>query len=194
MLKNTVKACKNTLRKKYKAIRNNIGEEKRKEYSLKIAEQFLGSSLYKNADVILAYASIGDEVETFSIINHALSSGKRLALPYCIKGTSDMDFYYIESLEDLKSGSFGVLEPDPECCKKYNGEECVVLVPALAFDKNGYRMGYGKGYYDRFLSRLSATKVGLCYSSCVSRCVFRNWYDEQVDYIITDKFTKFIAK
>ena len=78
--------------------------------------------------------------------------------------------------------------------EEYKGDKATILVPALAFDKNGFRMGYGKGYYDRFLSSFTGVKVGLCYSRCVSRCIFRNWYDEQVDYIITDKFTKFIAK
>lgn len=194
MLKNTVRACKNTLRKKYKAIRNNIGECKRKEYSQKIAEELLHSEFYQNENILLAYASIGDEVETYSIINHALQNGKKVALPYCIPNTSNMEFYYISSISDLKRGSFGVPEPDPVTCEKYKGDKALVLVPALAFDRNGFRMGYGKGYYDRFLSNFTGTKVGLCYSECISRCIFRNWYDEQVDYIITDNFTKFIAK
>lgn len=194
MLKNTVRACKNECRKKYKAVRSNLGESKRDEYSQKIADTLLNLDVYQNADVLLAYASIGDEVATYSIINHALQCGKRVALPYCIPNTSNMDFYYINSITDLKKGSFGVPEPDPIDSVKYNGENALVLVPALAFDVQGYRMGYGKGYYDRFLSGFKGIRVGLCYSKCVNRCMFRNWYDEQVDYIITDKFTKFIAK
>ncbi len=194
MLKNTVKACKNSLRKKYKTIRSNIGENKRREYSNKIAEELLSLELYQCADTVLAYASIADEVETYSIINHALENGKRIALPYCIPNTSLMEFYYINNISDLKKGSFGVLEPDPCSCQKYNSEKAIILVPALAFDIKGYRMGYGKGYYDRFLSKFTGSKIGLCYSKCISRCIFRNWYDKQVDCIITDNFTKFIAK
>lgn len=194
MLKNTVKACKNSLRKKYKAIRNNIGEYNCKEYSNRIAEELFSSEFYVNSDIILAYASIGDEVETYSIINHALQHGKKIALPYCIPNTRNMKFYYINSISELKKGSFGVLEPDPNSCEEYKGDKATILVPALAFDKDGFRMGYGKGYYDRFLSSFTGIKVGLCYSECISRCIFRNWYDEQVDYIITDNFTKFIAK
>lgn len=194
MLKNTVRACKNTLRKKYKAIRSNIGDSKRNEYGRIIADRLVKSDIYKNSDIILAYASIKDEVETYSIINHALQNGKKVAVPYCIPNTSNMDFYYINSIADLQKGSFGVPEPDPITCEKYTGDKALVLVPALAFDQNGYRMGYGKGYYDRFLSGFTGIKVGLCYSKCINRCMFRNWYDQQVDYIITDKFTKFIAK
>lgn len=194
MLKNTVKACKNSLRKKYKTIRSNIGENKRREYSKKIADKLFLLEPYQRADTVLAYASIGDEVETYSIISHALKNGKRIALPYCIPNTSLMEFYYINNISDLKKGSFGVLEPDPDSCEKYNGERAIILVPALAFDIKGYRMGYGKGYYDRFLAGFTGSKIGLCYSKCVSRCIFRNWYDKQVDCIITDNFTKFIAK
>lgn len=194
MLKNKVRVCKNSIRKKYKAIRNNIGEYKRNEYNKKIAEELFRSGFYNDENILLAYASIGNEVETYSIINHALQNGKRVALPFCVPNTSNMEFYYINGISDLKKGSFGVPEPDPAVCEKYKGDKAIILVPALAFDKNGFRMGYGKGYYDRFLSSFTGTKVGLCYSECISRCIFRNWYDQKVNYIITDNFTKFIAK
>lgn len=194
MYKNSVVNCKNLLRKKYKFVRKNLGEDKRNEYSLKIMNKIIESEAYKNVDTIFAYVSIGDEVDTYPIIEYSLEAGKRVAVPYCIPNTRLMDFYYINSIEDLSRGSFGVPEPDIKKCNKATEKNGIILVPGLAFDKYGYRMGYGKGYYDRYLNGFNGTKIGLCYSVCMSRCILHNRYDRSVDYIITDNFTKFIAK
>ena len=75
-----------------------------------------------------------------------------------------------------------------------DGGELLVLAPGVAFDREGNRLGYGKGYYDRYLADFTGVRVGLCFSACVSRCILHGRFDSCVDYIITDNFTKFIAK
>ena len=69
-----------------------------------------------------------------------------------------------------------------------------MIVPAMAFDSNGYRIGYGKGYYDRYLTDFDGKKIGIGYSSCFRKCIIHDRFDKKVDYIITDIFTKFVAK
>lgn len=194
MIKNSLKNCKNQLRQKYKTIRDSIADTQRTDYNQKIFNTVINSDIFKKADTIYAYASIGSEVETYRIIDYALKQRKKVALPYCIPNTALMDFYYISSVNHLKKGAFGVPEPDPNCNPKAENKNSLIFVPALAFDKNGMRMGYGKGYYDRFLTDFTGIKIGLCYSKCISRCILHNHFDRCVDYIITDNFTKFIAK
>ena len=99
----------------------------------------------------------------------------------------NMDFYYIESLSELSLGSYEIREPDPEKSEKVKDfSNCVCLVPALAYDKNGYRLGYGKGYYDRFIKKFIIISVGLCYNEFLSDGLPVEKHDEAVDCIATE--------
>lgn len=194
MLYNKLKVCKNSVRKKYRNIRYNLSNEKRIEYNKKIFAKLIESDLYKDTNIIFSYVSIGDEVDTYEIINKSLKSGKKIAVPYCVPNSRKMNFYFIEDIFQLKRGAFGVPEPVPDINKIADGRNGIMLIPALSFDLKGYRMGYGKGYYDRYLENFLGIKIGLCYSSNISKCILHNRLDKRVDYIITDKFTKFIEK
>lgn len=194
MIKASLGSCKNQLREKYRAVRREMSVLQRQQLSDKIFQTLADSQMFKNARTIYAYASINDEVSTDRIINYALELGKRVAVPYCIPHTSDMQFYFIDSIRQLSRGTFGVPEPTPSPDNRVEDKSALILVPALAFDRNGYRMGYGKGYYDRYLADFTGVRVGLCFSACVSRCILHGRFDSCVDYIITDNFTKFIAK
>lgn len=178
-------SVKSELRKEVKAQRRSIADKKSADK--KIADLLFKSEFYKKADTILTYVSLPDEVETDGIINNALDSGKRVAVPYCVDDNGHMEFYLITSIDDLIEGSFGVREPDIEKCKRLdNFENSVIIVPALCFDINGYRLGYGKGYYDRFLQNYPFISVGLCYNSLVKKQVPIGEYDQRVNCIITD--------
>ncbi|MDE6768031.1 MAG: 5-formyltetrahydrofolate cyclo-ligase, partial [Eubacterium sp.] len=97
-----------------------------------------------------------------------------------------MKFYYINSLKDIKTGFFGVREPDTDiCCEVADFNDSICIVPAIAYDKKGYRLGYGKGYYDRFLENFSFISVGLCYNELIMDVLPIGEYDIPVDYIIT---------
>ncbi len=183
-----IRPYKKELRLKCKNIRLQMSHQEKERLDRKIANKLLNMWIYRESDTIFLYASKDIEVDTFMIINESLKRGKKVALPRCVDGTRDMDFYLIESLDDLENGSFGVLEPIVDKCEKITDfSKGLCVVPALAFDKNGYRLGYGKGYYDRFLSNFKAQTVGICYNSCVQeKELLHGKFDRRVKYLITE--------
>ena len=176
---------KSELRRFYREKRKNLTDKENKDKL--ICEGFLKSELYKNAQTLLCYAALKGEINTDSIIEKALKDGKRVALPRCSDLDGNMDFYYVNSLLDLADGSFGIREPDVDVCEKVKDfSDSVCLVPALAFDKSGHRLGYGKGYYDRFIKKFIIISVGLCYNEFLSDTLPVEKHDEAVDYIATE--------
>lgn len=154
-----------------------------------IERKLFSSDCFKNASQIYAYVSYNDEVDTENIIKTSLSFGKKVAVPKCINSIGDMQFYYINSFEELKEGMYGILEPDEKICKKaddFSGALCIV--PGVCFDMSNNRVGYGKGYYDRFLSRfrLYGVSAGLCFSPCLTKEIGASRHDEKVDIVFSD--------
>ena len=186
---------KKELRKKYKSIRLALPPEEKAGLDRLIYRRVTGLYQYRDAGLILTYVSKENEPDTVRLIKRALSDGKRVAVPRCISGTRNMEFYLISSLDSLESCSFGVLEPKPDECVKLTGydENSLCIVPGLAFDSKGYRLGYGGGYYDRFLARYTGFTVGVCYSGCVEWSLPRTQFDRHVDLLVTDKFLRVIS-
>lgn len=186
-----IREYKKTLREKCKKERSAMPAEKKEWLDTAIAKRFLRCKDYKQADTLLIYMSKGIEISTSYILESALSDGKKVAVPYCRTDVTDLDFYYIESAKDLSPGAFGVLEPEPLYSEKFtdygNG---LCIVPALCYDLNGYRLGFGKGYYDRFLSRYSGKTAGLAYSFQIKRSLWHGRFDKAVDVIITDRYIR----
>lgn len=178
-------SVKDELRLELKAARKSINNKS--EIDFIIANKLFSHKMFKETDLILCYASLDDEISTDYIINHSLSLGKRVALPHCINNNGLMGFYEIKSLSDVAVGSFGVREPVIEKCKPINEfSNSLIVVPGLAYDKKGYRLGYGKGYYDRFLQKHSLNSIGLCYNSFIQKEIPINQYDKSVDFVITE--------
>lgn len=176
---------KSELRRLYREKRKNLADKELKDQQ--ICERFLNGELYKKAQTLLCYAALKDEINTDIIIEKALNDCKRVALPRCIDKSGNMDFYYIKSLSDLSDGAYGIREPDPDSCEKVkNFSNCICLVPALAFDESGYRLGYGKGYYDRFMKKFIIISVGLCYNEFLRDTLPVEMHDEAVYYIVTE--------
>lgn len=176
---------KKELRAEIRAARKNIVDKTDKDNS--ICDRFLNSDLYKNAEIILCYAALPDEINADIIINSAISDNKTLAVPYCVDDCGNMQFYIINALSDLSVGSFNVREPDIKNLRPledYNNS--VIIVPAMCYDKKGYRIGYGKGYYDRFLQNRALLSVGLCYNSFIKNEIPTDIYDIAVNYIVTE--------
>ena len=98
-----------------------------------------------------------------------------------------MTFRYVTSKDQLKERTFGILEPDPECEVCHPSNFSLLIVPGLVYDKKGFRIGYGKGFYDRFLSAFEGASIGLCYASFSVPEVPKGRYDRHVDVIITEK-------
>ena len=176
---------KRALRKKYLGIRDSLSPTEKADSDLRILNALLSLDEYKKASVIFAYASKGSEADTFGIIKRALDDNKAVALPKCKSG-GEMDFYFINSLNDLEPGCFGVLEPKASL-KRADSPEGLCIVPALAYSKGGIRLGYGKGYYDRFLPRFKGIAAGLCHHRLLTDKLPFYSTDYKVSLIITDK-------
>ena len=185
-----VRKRKHELRARFKRFRAECPPELKKSLDKRLFERFASLEEYRAADVLFAYISQPIECDTSAIIADALEKGKRVAVPKCHKTSNEMDFYFIKSYDDLSPGKYGLLEPVPERCEKAVDFSCgLCLVPGLSFDLQGYRLGFGKGYYDRFLSDFGGTTVGICYSKCTMGELPRGTFDRAVDIVLTEKFS-----
>lgn len=175
---------KSKLRKEMKARRAEISNKSKKDKL--ISDIFLNSELYKNCRLLLCYSSCGSEISTSRIISAAFADGKAVAFPLCLDSCGNMEFYFVASFNDLNRGMYGILEPNTDKCRKITDySDALCLVPGLCFDLKGFRLGYGKGYYDRFLEKFTIKTVGLCYNELIQNSLPIDKYDVSVDYIIT---------
>jgi 5-formyltetrahydrofolate cyclo-ligase len=156
---------KSELREKLKRIRDSVDPGLAETASQGVWNILKDRPEFLKARGVGAFASIPHEINTYPILEGALSSGKKLFLPKVNKEKSHFDFFPVADLKNLKSGPFGIQEPT--ALKAADWEELdLVLVPGLAFDRKGNRLGFGKGFYDRVLPQLkkSCLVVGLGYS------------------------------
>ena len=185
---------KEEIRKRLIAERDAMSQEKWQESSKAIEKKIIKSDIYKQADCILIYADFHGEVGTITLIEDALIKGKKVYLPKVHEDYTQnrMDFYEIFSTYELLSGYKGIMEPlaDPTRCFKYgeySSKKVLMLVPGVAFDKNGNRLGYGKGYYDNYLSdKPSILSIGLCFAIQLMDEIPVNERDVKLDYVITE--------
>ncbi|MBR6477683.1 MAG: 5-formyltetrahydrofolate cyclo-ligase [Lachnospiraceae bacterium] len=145
---------KKGLRKKLLSVRDALSEEEQTRAEVLITERILGHQWFYLSDVILAFVSYGSEIRTGQILNEALAKGKKLFLPK-VTGHDEMKFYRVTSLSELREGYKGILEPDGTSeVYAYDSEgakKTLMIMPGVGFDAYGNRLGYGKGFYDRFL-------------------------------------------
>lgn len=185
-----VRDKKNELRAKHKKLRVNCPDDIKQSLDSKLCRNFLALDEYKKCQVLFAFVSTKIEVNTEMILKQALADGKKLAVPKCRKKDPVMDFYFITDMSQLEKGAFSIMEPNPEMCEKVTDfSQGLCLVPGLCFDLEGYRIGFGKGYYDRFLQIFTGTTVGICYSKCTEQKIPTGIFDKSVDILVTDKFT-----
>ena len=192
-----IREVKKALRSEFKTIRRSFAPEDQAARDAQILKKLTALKEYKAASLILTYVSTAIEVDTRHLIEQALAEGKKVAVPWCVPGMVDMKFFLIQSLSDLEPGSFGVLEPVPEkqpelsvSVTDFELAHSFCVLPGLGFDLAGYRLGYGKGYYDRFLSRYPGITAGVCYTSCLKTQLPHGRYDRMIDILVTEKFVK----
>ena len=186
-----IRPIKTELRQKYRSLRQSMPQEIKEQKDAAIATQVRRLWQYQRNNILLIYVSTSIEVDTFRIIRQALEDGKCVAVPRCVPDTRNMEFYYIDSTDELDPGMFGVLEPaaNPErLYKESDGGLCIV--PAFSYDWRGFRLGYGKGYYDRFLSKFEGNIVGICYSECVQRSLPHGRFDRPVELLVTESYLR----
>ncbi|SHF19728.1 5-formyltetrahydrofolate cyclo-ligase [Desulforamulus putei] len=184
---------KKTIRKQVLAARGCLGEQEVQVNSNRIVEQLLDLECYKKAKTVMTYLDFRNEVATDLLIRHALQSGKRLTVPVVNQGDKSMLPSLLENFpDDLSAGSYGIREPGPGKIRPVPVQELdLVVVPGVAFDSRGNRLGYGGGYYDRFLPRLrpDAVTVALAYQFqlVADLSPYLGPHDQPVHIIITEK-------
>ena len=179
----SVNVEKAALRKHLLEKRDATSAELRDIASERIHKNLKKNLSFINAQNIACYFPIGSEVNTHDIMLDILKQGKNLLLPKIID--SDIQFYIVSNLERLEKGSFEIMEPK-DSCKKAEKIDCV-LIPTVGVSKSGIRLGYGKGYYDRFLSSIDAVKISLTYSKQIVKSIPNDSHDIKIDWIVTEE-------
>lgn len=183
---------KDVIRKQVLGIRNKLSEYEVAALSESIFINLRKNTFFNNAHNVMIYLDFKHEVKTNEIIEYCLGNGKKVYVPICIPETHEISISRITGLDQLKSGHFGIREPFPEHIRLSDSSLVdLVLIPGVAFDASGNRIGFGAGYYDRFLKRLrpDAVKAALAYSFQVVEQVPADEYDIPADYIVTENET-----
>ncbi len=172
---------KKEFRKKMKSVRSAVSD--RPHITKKLASSLLSLDDIMKAQTIFCYISFRDEPGTHEIIRALIDMGKTVCVPRTYDDGT-MEAVKIDSFEGLRRGGLGVLEPDSgDIVEKSNID--VVIMPGLCYDKMGFRLGYGKGYYDRYLTDFQGLKIGLCFDECMVDDVLREPHDVAADMVIT---------
>lgn len=142
---------------------------------------------YRTAKSIGGYYPIGSEVKTQDILQDAISNGKEIFLPKVVG--KNLEFRKIKDFVDLEKGNFDIMEPKDGC--KISDKLDVVLVPTVGISQNGFRLGYGYGYYDRFLSKRNFVTIALTYAKQIVKSIPSSEEDVRIDWVVTeDEFFK----
>lgn len=178
------------------AIRKQAHENRRAqpdkdEVSTRIVDRFMGLPEYESAKTVMFYVDVRDEVRTRQALPAALASGKRIVVPYCLDG--ELELFWLQDMEELELGMYKILEPKAEmrtvASKKLQPEDLdLVMVPGVAFDRNGGRTGHGKGYYDKLLqhARKDAPLIALSFECQLFDKIPAESHDIYMDKVVTE--------
>ncbi len=178
---------KKDLRKILREKRRSIPKVQKEIYDKAISEKIINTDYFKNAEQILVFASTDEEFDTRYIIERCRIEYKRVFYPRCFDKNGNMEFFKVDSVGDLEIGMMGLLEPKHTCKPYKSKENDIIIVPALSVDKNKYRIGYGGGYYDRFLKNFNGVSICPCYSEMCSESLPTDEYDIKVSVVATEK-------
>lgn len=176
---------KNQIRKEMKIKRRVMEKLDVAQKSQKAAALFLNSEIYKSAQTIMLYMPLGNETDTSEIIKTAFGDGKRLVLPVTEEVSGKITPYVFDEATELMKGGFSVDEPQNAVLAEKT-EIDAVIVPGIAFDKRGTRIGFGKGCYDMFLKDMRTVKIGFCYDFQICEQIPSDMHDIKMDFIITE--------
>lgn len=175
---------KEELRKINKAKRNEMKPCDVEEKSKNTAKSFIKSEIYKNAKVIMLYYPLGNETDTLYVFKKALNDNKTVVFPVTDVVTNELTAVRADNNTQFSKGAYSIFEPDVK--KVYDEKIDVVIVPGIAFEKSGWRVGFGKGCYDRFLKKIDAVKVGFCYDFQVVDTIENDSFDIKMDYLVSE--------
>lgn len=177
---------KKEIRKEMIAIRDSHSKEQLDKLSKEIIDNLFNWQKYKNAKTVMLYSSIKSEVRTNSAIILSINERKTIVLPKTLKEKRELLPCVVKDMKELEAGVYGILEP--KCFSPIDKNDIdIVIIPGVAFDYKGYRIGYGAGYYDRFLLGYKGIKAGMCYNFQIIEDVFHDIHDIRMDYLISEK-------
>ena len=166
--------------------RKTLTYEQVHEKSETIRYKLEGRKAFKEANTIMMYISSFKEPETLPIIEHILEQGKKVIVPISSTSTNTIVPTYIESISELQKGAYGILEPS--IIRPVNTDDIdVIVIPGIAFDMHRNRLGFGKGYYDKFLKNTDAKKIALCYDFQIVDDLPVDDHDIPMDLILTEE-------
>lgn len=167
--------------------RAEFSREERKELDRNIAAGIMDSPLFKNASMLLIYAPLENEINLLPLAHVARKRGLPIAFPRCDKETNTMQFYILPEGQKLSPGAYGIPEPPEDAPLCVPDKRALCVVPALSYDLAGNRIGYGKGYYDRYLSTFPGVTVGATYAPMLLKGVPTEPHDLPVDWLFTER-------
>lgn len=183
-------AEKRALRRELLARRAAFTPAERRVWDEALRQALCAAPRFCQADTVLGYYPIGGEPDLRPALALALWQGKKVALPRCGPAPREMAFFLVESLKGLLPGAHGIPEPPPGAPPCPPPPSGLLLVPGVAFDLEGRRLGYGGGYYDRFLSRLAERgphTLGICYDALLCGALPCEPHDVAVESVLTEK-------
>lgn len=180
--------AKNTLRLHFQALRDRLSSSQRAAAAKKIGEHLVAMPVYRSATYLFIYAAYRSEVATKAIIAAAIQGGKRVAVPRLTDKKGIMEAVPIAAVHLLQPGTFNIPEPPATLKATDDLQFDLILIPGLAFDKYGHRLGYGGGYYDRFLAQPNCTgyRLGVGYAAQLTDRLPVASYDQPLDGLLTE--------
>jgi 5-formyltetrahydrofolate cyclo-ligase len=177
---------KSKIREEMKMKRKAMPKEVVLAKSLMAQSVFLDSDIYREAETLMLYIPLGNETSTLDIIEKAYDDGKTVLVPVTDSKTYELTAHEITRDTEFEKGMFSVTEPREKVPFDTSRID-VVLVPGIAFSRDGSRIGFGKGCYDKFLKDTEVLKVGFCYDFQITDEVYADSFDIEMDYLITEK-------
>lgn len=175
---------KKELRKWITVNKRHYSQEELKSWSSSLLSKLEVHPTFIKAKTILLYYSLPDEVQTHTFIEH-WKNKKQIILPVVINDT-ELELRRYTGQKDLSKGAFGIEEPIGETFEEFESID-LAIIPGVAFDKQGNRLGRGKGYYDRLLPKIHAPKIGICFGFQLTDKIPTDPHDYPMDEIITEK-------
>lgn len=186
----SVREEKNKIRRELLALRQSISCEEKQRFESTMAHKLTSLASYRYAEAVLLYFPIKGEPDLMAqAFDAATRSGKQVAFPLCHPEDCTLTFHVVSSLDELKDGTYGTKEPSPDAPLYVPSPDKhdIMLVPGISYDKKGFRLGYGKGYYDRYLAEFGGTAVGVTFSALLRDSLPKGRYDRSVDVVLTER-------
>ena len=180
-----IREQKAALRAELRALRAALSEDERAKRDTSICRSLL--PLLDGANLLLLFYPKGTEIDLRPVFHEANTRGIPCAFPRCGEEKGEMEFHLVCDLEELEEGKFGIREPREDARPVTDLTNATIIVPAFSFDESGHRVGYGGGYYDRYLRAHKIRSVGVAYEEFLRTTLPHDDLDAAVDTVVTEK-------